>query len=103
MKGMGKDADRNAAFPPIDTLKRVAIADFKWSKEWGKDWGMIRPIPRLSVPRLFDPVFAQPAPAPAAADLIPAAALCRRIAAQRALKKTGRKSPFRPGFAPGYH
>jgi hypothetical protein len=113
----------------IDPLKRFAPADFEWSQEWGKEWGKEQVIPRISVPGLFDPVFPDPVPVPSRDDPIDTAALVRRIAALKAalddlprharrlsrwkarrelarkakVWKPGRMSPFRPGFAPGFH
>jgi hypothetical protein len=121
--------ERVPAFGLIDPLKRFAPADFEWSKEWGKEWGKEQVIPRISVPGLFDPVFPEPVPIPSRDDPIDTAALVRRIAAlkaalddlprhakrlarwkargelarQAAVRKPGRLSPMRPGFAPGYH
>jgi hypothetical protein len=123
------DEERISAFGLIDPLKRFAPADFEWSAEWGKDWGKEQVIPRISVPGLFDPVFPDPVPVPLRDDPIDAAALVRRIAALKAglddlprqarrlarwkarrelarkaeVRKPGRLSPFRPGYAPGYH
>jgi hypothetical protein len=117
-----KDADRIPAFCLIDPLKRFAPADF----EWGKAKAQV--IPRISVPGLFDPVF-PPRPALDNGDMAAASALGRRVQAlrfaldnlpreakrlarwkaRRELErqaekwKPGRMSPFRPGFAPGYH
>jgi hypothetical protein len=125
----GEDEDRIPAFGLIDPLKRFAPEGFEWSKEWGKEWGTVPVIPRISVPGLFDPVFTEPAPVPSRDDPIDTAALVRRIQAlkealdnlprhakrlarwrerrelaRKAVKwKPGRLSPFRPGFAPGYH
>ena len=126
-----KDADeeRVPAFCLIDPLKRFAPTDFEWSAEWGKDWGREQVIPRISVPGLFDPVFPGLVPVPSRDDPIDTAALVRRIAAlksalddlprqarrlarwkargelarQAEVRKPGRLSPFRPGFAPGFH
>ena len=122
------DEERVPAFGLIDPLKRFAPADFEWSAEWGKDWGREQVIPRISVPGLFDPVFPEPTPVPERDDPIDTAALVRRIAALKSalddlprqarrlarwrargeLARTsevrpGRLSPFRPGFAPGFH
>jgi hypothetical protein len=116
-----RDADRVPAFCLIDPLKRFAPDDF----EWGKSKAQV--IPRISVPGLFDPVF-PPQPAFDTDDLVAATALGRRVQAlrfaldhlpQQARRlarwkakrdlarqsglKTGRLSPFRPGYAPGYH
>ena len=118
-----RDADRVAAFCLIDPLKRFAPAWFE------PEVTVPQTGPRISVPGLFDPVFppAKPVPAfrPAAEDddLISPNALRRRLIAlrhaldnlprqalrlarwraRRALGKIRRRSPFRPGFAPGYH
>ena len=126
---LNKDADRIPAFLLIDPLKRFAPDGFGWAKEWGKDWGAVQTLPRISVPGLFDPVFAEPAPFPSRDDIIDTGALVRRIAAlksaledlpRQALRlarwraraelarkadvwKPGRLKPMRPGFAPGYH
>jgi hypothetical protein len=115
-------ADRVPAFCLIDPLKRFAPEDF----EWGKSRAQV--IPRISVPGLFDPVF-PPQPALDIDDMVAAAALGRRVQAlrfaldnlpreakrlarwkarrelerQAEKPKPGRMSPFRPGFAPGYH
>jgi hypothetical protein len=123
------DEERIPAFGLIDPLKRFAPADFEWSAEWGKEWGKEQVIPRISVPGLFDPVFPEPTPVPCRDDPIDTAALVRRIAAlkaalddlprharrlarwkargelarQAAVRKPGRLSPMRPGFAPGFH
>jgi hypothetical protein len=117
-----KDADRIPAFCLIDPLKRFAPEDF----EWGKEKAQV--IARISVPGLFDPVF-PPQPIHNIDDMVAATALGRRVQALRfaldnlpreakrlarwrakrelARKaekwKPGRMSPFRPGFAPGYH
>jgi hypothetical protein len=125
----GEEQGRIPAFGLIDPLKRFAPADFEWSAAWGKEWGKEQVIPRISVPGLFDPVFPDPVPVPSRNDPIDTAALVRRIAAlksaldnlprqakrlarwkarralerQAAVWKPGRMSPFRPGFAPGYH
>jgi hypothetical protein len=118
-----KDAERVPAFCLIDPLKRFAPVDFEWAKEWSKEQVM----PRISVPDLIDPVF-EDRFIPMRDDPIDCAALRRR---RRALKdvldnlpcharrlarwrargelarmiapKPSRLSPFRPGFAPGYH
>jgi hypothetical protein len=122
---LNKDAERVPAFCLIDPLKRFAPADFEWAKEWEK----VQVMPRISVPGFIDPVFSDRF-IPLADDPIDCAALRRRL---RALKsalddlprqarrlarwkargelarqnpvrpKSGRLSPFRPGFAPGYH
>jgi hypothetical protein len=118
---LNKDADRIPAFCLIDPLKRFAPEDFEWGKK--KE----QALPRISVPGLFDPVF--PArPILENDDMIASAALGRRVQALRfaldnlprqarrlarwkakrelARKsglKPGRLSPFRPGYAPGYH
>ena len=111
-----RDAERVAAFCLIDPLKRFAPEGFVWGTK-------AQVLPRISVPGLSDPVF--PAPKPIADDdgLISPNAIRRRLLALRhalddlprqamrlarwkarqALKKIGRRSPFRPGFAPGYH
>jgi hypothetical protein len=126
---LNKDAGRIPAFRLIDPLKRFATEDFEWSKEWGKDWGREQVIPRISVPGLFDPVFPEPVPVPSSDDSIDTSALLRHILAlkqaldnlprqarrlarwkarrelarQAKVWNPGRLSPFRPGFAPGYH
>jgi hypothetical protein len=116
-------AERIPAFCLIDPLKRFAPEDF----EWGKSKAQV--IPRISVPGLFDPVFPQQ-PTLDTDDMVAAAALGRRVQALRfaldnlpreakrlarwrmkrelqrqngAAHKPGRLSPFRPGYAPGYH
>jgi hypothetical protein len=115
-------ADRVPAFCLIDPLKRFAPEDF----EWGKSKQQV--LPRISVPGLFDPVF----PAQPVLDndeMVESAALGRRVQAlrfaldhlpqqarrlarwkarrklerQAEMPKPGRMSPFRPGYAPGYH
>jgi hypothetical protein len=119
-----KDAERVAAFCLIDPLKRFATEDF----EWGKEWEKVQILPRISVPGLFDPVFEDRFIA-MRDDPIECAALRRRLRALKdaldnlprharrlarwkakgelarhsAVIKPGRLSPFRPGFAPGYH
>jgi hypothetical protein len=125
----GEEEDRFPAFALIDPLKRFAPQDFEWSAEWGKEWGREQVIPRISVPGLFDPVFPEPVDIPSRDDPIDTAALLRRIAALKAALddlprharrlarwkarreharvgaagRPGRMSPFRPGFAPGFH
>jgi hypothetical protein len=117
-----KDAARVPAFCLIDPLKRFAPEDF----EWGEAKEQV--IPRISVPGLFDPVF-PPQPVLDTDDMVAASALGRRVQAlrfaldnlprqakrlarwkarreverQAEKPKPGRLSPFRPGFAPGYH
>jgi hypothetical protein len=131
LKLAAKEADdaRIPAFGLIDPLKRFAPADFEWSAEWSKEWGKEQVIPRISAPGLFDPVFPGPAPVPSRDDPIDTSALLRRIAAlkqaldnlprqakrlarwkarrelarQAEVRKPGRSSPMRPGFAPGFH
>jgi hypothetical protein len=119
---LNRDAGRVPAFCLIDPLKRFAPQDF----EWGKTKEQI--IPRISVPGLFDPDF-PPQAVLRYDDMIAASALGRRVQAlrfaldnlpreakrlarwkarreleRRAEKpKPGRLSPFRPGYAPGYH
>jgi hypothetical protein len=120
-----KDAERIPAFCLIDPLKRFATEGFEWAKEWEKE----QILPRISVPGIIDPVF-QERLIPMKDDPIDCAALRRRLQALReALEnlprqarrlarwkaraelarqaevkpKSGRLSPFRPGFAPGYH
>jgi hypothetical protein len=119
-----KDAERIPAFCLIDPLKRFALEDF----EWAKDWEKVQILPRISVPGLIDPVF-EDRFIPMRDDPIECAALRRRLRAlkdaldnlprharrlarwkargelarQGAVSKPGRLSPFRPGFAPGYH
>jgi hypothetical protein len=124
----GADEERIPAFGLIDPLKRFAPADFERSKEWGNQWGSEQVIPRISVPGLFDPVFPEPTPIPLRDDPIDTGALVRRIAALKAAldnlprqakrlarwkarrelarqadNRPGRLTPFRPGFAPGFH
>jgi hypothetical protein len=118
-----KDEARVPAFCLIDPLKRFAPEDFEWGKT------KAQALPRISVPGLFDPVFPEQL-ALDAGDMVAAAALGRRVQALRraldnlprearrlarwkakrelarqtgAAPKPGRLSPFRPGFAPGYH
>jgi hypothetical protein len=116
-----KGAERLPAFCLIDPLKRFAPEDF----EWGKVKEQV--LPRISVPGLYDPVFPQLS-AERGDGQVSSAALDRRVQAlRRALDnlprearrlarwkakrelerqggaKPGRLSPFRPGFAPGYH
>jgi hypothetical protein len=118
---LNKDAARVPAFCLIDPLKRFAPEDFEWGK------GKVHSLPRISVPGLFDPVFPPPQQLPTD-DMIAASALGRRVQALRfaldhlpqqarrlarwkmkrelarqAGAKPGRLSPFRPGYAPGYH
>jgi hypothetical protein len=119
---LNRDAGRVPAFCLIDPLKRFAPEDF----EWGKAKEQV--IPRISVPGLFDPVF-PPQPSLDTGDMIASSALGRRVQAlrfaldhlpreakrlarwkakrelerQAEKPKPGRMSPFRPGFAPGYH
>ena len=122
-----RDADRVAAFRLIDPLKRFAS---QWLEpDMTAPQVLAQDGPRISVPGLFDPVFppAKPVPvfrpAPENDDLISPNALRRRLIAMRhaldnlphqarrlarwkarqGLKTIGRRSPFRPGFAPGYH
>ena len=122
-----RDADRVAAFCLIDPLKRFGPAWFE--DEEAELQTAPQVIPRISVPGFIDPVFppAKPVPAfrpiPGSDDLISPSALRRRLIAlrhaldnlprqalrlarwraRRALGKIRRRSPFRPGFAPGYH
>jgi hypothetical protein len=119
---LNKDADRIPPFCLIDPLKRFAPEDF----EWGERKQQV--LPRISVPGLFDPVFPDQ-PALDNDDMIASAALGRRVQAlryalvhlpqqarrlarwkarrelegQAERPKPGRLSPFRPGYAPGYH
>ena len=110
---------RSASPPSVLSipLKRFAPEGF----EWGRTEAQV--LPRISVPGLFDPVFASPKPIAADDDLISPDAIRRRLLALRhALdicrarpsgwragrlgrprRKSARPSPFRPGFAPGYH
>ena len=117
-----RDADRVAAFCLIDPLKRFA-------PEWFEEEAPApQVLPRVSLSGFVNPVFALPKPIPVFRpvpeddDLISPTALRRRLIAmrhaldnlpreakrlarwkaRRALKKVGRLSPFRPGFAPGY-
>ena len=112
-----RDAGRVASFCLIDPLKRFAPDGFVWGQ------GEVQVLPRISVPGLFDPVFPPARPITDDGDLISPNAIRSRLLALRhaldnlprqarrlarwrargALKKTGRRSPFRPGFAPGYH
>ena len=112
-----RDAERVASFCLIDPLKRFAPEDF----EWGKKKAQV--LPRISVPGYSDPVFPPASPITDDGDLISPNAIRRRLLAlrhaldnlprqakrlarwraRRDLKKIGRMSPFRPGFAPGYH
>jgi hypothetical protein len=118
---LNTSADRIPAFCLIDPLKRFAPEDFEWGKSKEKA------LPRVSVPGLFDPVYP---PQPALLDdMAAASALGRRVRALRLAldnlpreakrlarwkarrelarsaekPKPGRLSPFRPGYAPGYH
>ena len=122
---LSRDAERVPAFCLIDPLKRFAPEDF----EWAKDWEKVQALPRISVPGLFDPVF-QDRFVPLKDDLIDCVSLRRRLRALKAAlddpprqarrlarwkargelarqsevrSKPGRLSPFRPGFAPGFH
>ncbi len=120
---LNKDVERVPAFCLIDPLKRFATEDFEWAKEWSREQVM----PRISVPGLFDPVF-EDRFIPMQDDPIDCAALRRRLRALKSVldnlprharrlarwrmkrelsrqsaPKPGRLSPFRPGFAPGYH
>jgi hypothetical protein len=119
--------ERVPAFCLIDPLKRFAPEDFAPEDlERGKT--KVQVLPRISVPGLFDPVFTQqPLPTD---GIVASAALGRRVQALRhaldnlprearrlarwkargelrrqseVKRKPGRLSPFRPGFAPGYH
>ena len=114
-----RDDERVAAFRLIDPLKRFAPEGFERGKEEGREQVM----PRVSVPGLFDPVFASPKPISSDDDLISTTSIRRRLLAlrhalgnlerqakrlarwraRRTPEKIGRMSPFRPGFAPGYH
>jgi hypothetical protein len=122
LRFLEKDADRVPAFCLIDPLKRFAPEDFEWGKV------QEQALPRISVPGFVDPVFADRF-IPMRDDPIDCAALVRRIAAlkealdnlprqarrlarwkarrelarQAAVRKPGRMSLMRPGFAPGYH
>ncbi len=126
---LNRDAERIPAFCLIDPLKRFAPEGFEWAKEWGKDWGKEQVLPRISVPGLFDPVFPEPVLFPLKDDPVGAASLVRRIQALKTalenlpreakrlarwkargelartaeVHKPCRLTPFRPGFAPGYH
>jgi hypothetical protein len=118
---LNRDAERVPAFCLIDPLKRFAPEDFEWGK------GTAQALLSISVPGLFDPVF-PPQPVLDTDDMVASAALGRRVQALRfaldhlprqarrlarwkakrelarlAGRKPGRLSPFRPGFAPGYH
>ncbi len=114
-----RDADRVPAFCLIDPLKRSAPEDFDWAKDREKE----QVLPRISVSGLIDPVFAATKPMTGEDDLVSPKAIRLRLLALRhaldhlprqamrlarwrarqQLKKVGRLSPFRPGFAPGYH
>jgi hypothetical protein len=118
---LNSNADRVPAFCLIDPLKRFAPEDF----EWGKAKEQV--LPRISVPGLSHPVFPEH-PVPFGDGPVSSAALGRRVQALRyALDnlprqarrlarwkakrelarqtglKPGRLSPFRPGYAPGFH
>ena len=119
---LNRDAARIPAFCLIDPLKRFAPEDFEWGKK--KE----QALPRISVPGLFDPVFPDQ-PALDIDDRVASAALGRRVQAlrfaldhlpqqarrlarwkakrelerQAEKPRPGRLSPFRPGYAPGYH
>jgi hypothetical protein len=113
------DAERVPAFCLIDPLKRFAPEGFEWAQEWSQE----QVLPRISVPGLIDPVFPAAKPVTGADDFISPAAIRRplqalkhaldhlpreamRLARWRARqepKKIRRLSPFRPGFAPGFH
>ena len=119
---LNRDAERVPAFCLIDPLKRFAPEDFEWGKT--KE----QALPRISVPGLFDPVFPDQ-PALDINDMVASAALGRRVQAlrfaldhlprqakrlarwkakrelerQAEKPRPGRLSPFRPGYAPGYH
>jgi hypothetical protein len=120
--GLNKDAERVPAFCLIDPLKRFAPEGFEWAKEGEK----VQILPRISVPGLFDPVFADRF-TPMKDDPIGCAALRRRLRAlkealddlprharrlarwkargelaRQSAAKPRRLSPMRPGFAPGY-
>ncbi len=125
----GTEHERIPAFQLIDPLKRFSPEGFGWAEEWGKDWGKVPSFPRISVPGFSDPVFAEPVPFPSHDDIVDTSSLVGRIRAlksaledlpRQALRlarwkargelarkaekwKPGRLSPFRPGFAPGYH
>ena len=118
-----RDPGRVAAFCLIDPLKRFAPPWFE------PEVTVPQTGPRISVPGFIDPVFPPAKPVPAFRpiaeddDLISPNALRRRLIAlrhaldnlprqalrlarwraRRALGKIRRRSPFRPGFAPGYH
>lgn len=119
----GQGADRLPVFGLIAPLKRFLPWD---ADEADEPSG---PPPRISLPGVFDPVFAAPLPAASADDEVSAASIRQRLAAlQRALDalphqarrlarwrarhcfalKVGgpfkpiRQSPFRPGLPPGY-
>lgn len=111
-----RDEARNASFCLIDPLKRFAPATPQ---------ELAGPIPRISIPGLYDPVFIDQQVS-TAEETISAAHLCRRLLALRyalndlprqarrlarwkarrdlALlgRKVGRLSPFRPGRPPGH-
>ena len=121
-----RDADRVAAFCLIDPLKRFAPEWFEEEATAPQTGPQV--IPRVSLSGFVNPVFALRKPIPVFRpvpeddDLISPTALRRRLIAmrhaldnlpreamrlarwkaRRALRKAGRMSPFRPGFAPGY-
>ena len=121
-----RDAGRVAAFCLIDPLKRFAPEWFE--EEVAVPQTVPQAMPRISLSGFINPVFALPKPIPVFrpvpedGDLVSPNALRRRLIAmrhaldnlprqalrlarwkaRRALKKIGRMSPFRPGFAPGY-
>ena len=120
-----RDADRVAAFCLIDPLKRFAP---EWFEEEAVPQTGPQSIPRISLSSFINPVVALPKPIPVFRpvpeddDLISPNAIRRRLIAmrhaldnlerqakrlarwkaRRAMRKVGRLSPFRPGFAPGY-
>jgi hypothetical protein len=121
------DTARIPSFCLIDPLKRfVPFAGYVEDFEEDGDDSVEHPsLPRISVPGLFDPLFA-PAPAPSSDDLINAQHIARRLQALRLalenLPKQARRlarwqarrplalqrhkpmriSPFRPGSPPGH-
>jgi hypothetical protein len=118
---LNRDADRVPAFCLIDPLKRFAPEGSEWGQD--KDRKEEQVIPRISVPGLFDPIFPPAEPLASGDDLISPGAIRRRLIAlrhaldnlprhakrlarwkaRRGLKTISRMSPFRPGFAPGFH
>jgi hypothetical protein len=133
LKKRGKESDLEEhipAFRLIDPVKRFAPLDFGLAKEWSKDWGKVPVVPRICIPGVSEPFFAEARHIPSDADFISTDAMLRRLRAltealdniprhakrlarwralQEAARKAGirlrnaRSSPMRPGRAPGYH